>query len=69
MSMRFNCGRPCRQPHSCGFPEGLLDQPFDGWVGRRNRIFQPVSTGFHDEALAVPTNAKAEEKHAEARWR
>jgi hypothetical protein len=26
------------QPSSDGFPEGLLDQPFYGWVGRRTLL-------------------------------
>jgi hypothetical protein len=33
------------QPSSDGFPEGLLDQPFYGWVSGR-RDDEPVSTGL-----------------------
>jgi hypothetical protein len=43
--------RACEvQPRSRGFPAGLLDQPFYGWVRQRLTKPKPASAGFHLDA-------------------
>jgi hypothetical protein len=37
------------EPASDGFPEGLLDQPFYGWVRATNLKSHPVSNGLYQE--------------------
>lgn len=41
----------CAEPASDGFPEGLLDQPFYGWVKPAAPDDEPVLTGFSSHDL------------------
>jgi len=45
MNASNRAGFVAAEPSSDGFPEGLLDQPFYGWVECR-MYYQPVLTGF-----------------------
>ena len=44
------------EPHSCGFPEGLLAQPFYGWVKRRRELLKGASASFLSPAFSQAAN-------------
>jgi hypothetical protein len=52
------------QPSSDGFPEGLLDQPFYGWVHARTEFREPALARLPNrlEPLAVVAEAMMEER-------
>jgi hypothetical protein len=52
------------EPHSGGFSEGLLAQPFYGWVKWRHEFQRGLSASFSPPALAslaAATKARARE--------
>jgi hypothetical protein len=40
------------EPHLCGFPEGLLAQPFYGWVKWRREFLRGLSASFPSTAFS-----------------
>jgi hypothetical protein len=50
--------RSASQPHSCGFPPGLLDQPFYGWLVQQREFIKGAFSlllvvGFSQLAVVV----------------
>jgi hypothetical protein len=55
----------CNEPHSCGFLEDLLAQPFYGWGKRRPDFLRGLSASFSWLALAdFVATAKAQAQEA-----
>ena len=55
------------EPRSRGLPEGLLDQPFYGWVRNWAVTTQPASAGFGRQGFSRFDAKALQQKHAEAR--